>query len=475
MRRRVAGPTPQRTLILRGVVFSVVAVVAGVLLVGRGAGLFDTGTTVWSVLPAQAGRVPVNAPVYHLGVKVGDVRASEGARVPAAAGAGAGAGVGGGAGGGAGGGTGAVAGARGNDRDDDNNTAEPGTRIEMLIGKDFAERIPAGVLVRAVPRTLFGDIRLDLVPPGGASDASGPPEPGAVARPRAGAFAGATLAGGEELRADTSDEAVLLYDVFTRASDLLVATNPQDLQITLTALARALDGRGELLGRTISDADRAGAELSPALENSAAATPALAILAEDLAGATPEILETVREATRLSQIVLDRPGSLGRLLDAGLATTGSGVVMADRTIPGAIRLVDDTGVVFDRTARNPHGVVRTLYAMRPMGEAGAAAFATGRFTITAVPSFADPMPYGPQECPRHPDLAGSTCSGAPAPEHDPGLTINAAGEREYLRELQAAAASAPGSPVPPPADTDPAAAAWTMLGPLVRGTEVTVR
>ena len=444
MRRRVAGPTPQKTLILRGVVFSVVAVVVGVLLVGRGAGLFDTGATVSSVLPAQAGRIPVNAPVYHLGVKVGDVRASDGAR--------------GNENGSRNGNGNEKSNENDNDNDnDDDDAAGPGTRIEMLIGNDFAERIPANVLVRAVPRTLFGDIRLDLVTPG----------------PRA--FSGATLRGGEELRADTSDEAVLLYDVFTRASDLLVATNPQDLQITLTSLARALEGRGELLGRTIDDADRAGAELSSALENSAAASPALAGLAEDLAGATPEILETVREATRLSQIVLDRPGSLSRLLEAGLATTRSGVVMADRTVPGAIRLVGDTGVVFDRTARNPHGVVGTLYAMRPMGEAGAAAFATGRFNITAVPSFADPMPYGPQECPRHPDLAGSTCAGAPAPEHDPGLTINAASEREYLLELQAAAASAPGSPVPPPADSDPAAAAWTMLGPLVRGTEVTVR
>ena len=149
--------------------------------------------------------------------------------------------------------------------------------------------------------------------------------------------------------------------------------------------------------------------------------------------------------------------------------------MADQTVSGAIRLVNDTGVVFDRTARNPHGVINTLYAMRPMGEAGAAAFETGRFDITAVPSFADPMPYGPQDCPRSPELAGSTCTGAPAPVQDPGLTINAASEREYLRELQAAAASEPGSPVPPPADVDPAAAAWTMLGPLVRGTEVTIR
>lgn len=344
---------------------------------------------------------------------------------------------------------------------------EPGTRIEMLIASEHAERIPSGVVVRAVPRTLFGDVRLDLVSPGGQG----------ATRP----VGGGALSDGDVLAADPSEEAVLLYDVFTRASDLLVSIKPDRLQVTLTALDRALDGRGEMLGRVIRDADRAGHHLSPALEETAGAAGGIAYLADDLATAGPEILETMHEATRLSQIVLDRPDSLGQLLDAGLAATGSGAVMADRTVAGAIRLVDDTGVVLDRTARNPHGVIRTLYAMGPMGEAGAAAFSTGRFNITAVPSFADPMPYGPEDCPSYPDLAGSTCAGAPATDRGagptPGLTVAAASERDLIRELQAAAASEPGSPVPPPADpaAGPDTAAWTMLGPLVRGTEVTIR
>ena len=422
MSRRVAGPTPERTLAVRGLVATVVAVVVAVFLVARGAGLLDRGATVTALLPSDAGRIPVNAPVYHLGVKVGDVRES-------------------------------VGGVPGDD-------GEPGTEVAMLVADEHADRIPADAVVRAVPRTLFGDVRLDLVSPAGRSRSTA-----------------ATLGDGDRPLADRSDEAVLLYDVFTRASDLLSSIKPDRLQVTLTALDRALDGRGELLGRMIEDADRAGADLAPALENAAAASADIAYLAEDLAEASPGILDTLQEATRLSQIVLDRPGSLGRLLDAGLATTRSGVVMADRTVAGAITLVHDTGEVFDVTARNPHGVIRTLYAMRPMGEAGYAAFETGRFAITAVPSFADPMPYGPEDCPSYPGLAGSTCGGPVRPDRDPGLTVNAASEREALRELQAAAASDPGSPVPPPADpaAGPDAAAWTMLGPLVRGTEVEIR
>lgn len=433
------GPTPERTLVVRGLFASVVAVLVAVFLVARGAGVLDPGTTVAVELPPEAGRVPLNAPVHHLGVKVGDVRSSAGVLIG----------------------------------DDDD---EPGTAVEMLISPEHVPRIPADVQVRVVPRTLFGDVRLDLV----TSDvtARGPGNRGGSAA--------RSLSDGQELRADRSEEAVLLYDVFTRASDLLVSIKPDRLQVTLTALDRALDGRGETLGRSIEEADRAGAHLSPALEETADASVGIAYLAEDLAAASPEILDTMQEATRLSQLVLDRPDSLGRLLDAGLATAGSGALIADRTLDGAIRLVDDTGAVFDRTARNPHGVIRTLYAMGPMGRAGAEAFSTGRFDITAVPSFADPMPYGPEDCPHYPDLAGSTCAGPPAPDGQvrtespgggAGLTVNGASERELIRELQAAAATEPGSPVPPPTDpaAGPDAAAWTMLGPLVRGTEVTIR
>ncbi|MDX2357487.1 MCE family protein [Dietzia sp. PP-33] len=433
MRGRLPGPIPERTLAVRGLIATVVAVVVAVLLVARGAGALDTGAMVTTSLPGQAGRVPVHAPVYHLGVKVGDVRGSEGG-VPGVSG-------------------------------------ESETDLEILVASDHADRIPADVVVRAVPRTLFGDIRLDLVQP----------DPSTGVGTRAGVDS--HLRDGDRLPADRSEEAVLLYDVFTRASDLLVSIRPDRLQVTLTALDRALSGRGELLGRVIEDADRAGEDLDPALQGLAGDSAAIAYLAEDLADAAPELVDTVREATRLSRIVLDRPGSLSALLDAGLAVTGAGAAFADRTVSGSITLVRDTGVVLDRTARNPHGVVRTLYALRPMGEAGSAAFSTGRFAITAVPSFADPMPYGPQDCPRYPDLAGSTCGGAPDADRDPGLTVNAAAERDVLRALQDAAASEPGSPVPEPGAGEtvagpgpgPDAAAWTMLGPLVRGTEVTVR
>ncbi len=440
------APTPERTLAVRGLVASVVAVVVAGLLVARGAGALDSGAVVTATLPPDAGRVPVHAPVHHQGVEVGDVRASEGVRTG----------------------------------DDD----EPGTRIEMLIGSDHIDAIAADVVVRVVPRTLFGDVRLDLVPPA-TGDATARTAPTAAA-----------LSDGDSVPADRSAEAVQLYDVFTRANDLLVSIRPERLQVALTAMARALDGRGEMLGRVIEDADRAGEHLSPALENAASASGDIAYLAEDLASAGPEIVGTLEEATRLSQVVLDRPGSLSRLLDAGLAATRSGALAADRTVPGAITLAHDTGEVFDRTATDPHGVIRTLYALRPMGEAGTAAFSTGRFAITAVPSFADPMPYGPEDCPRYPGLDGSTCGpagggragGGQGDGERPGPTVRAAGERDALRELQAVAAGGdpgPGAgPSPDPGldpaadadpEADPGAAAWTMLAPLVRGTEVTVR
>jgi hypothetical protein len=173
-------------------------------------------------------------------------------------------------------------------------------------------------------------------------------------------------------------------------------------------------------------------------------------------------------------------------------------------------------------------LVDTLAGAQSFGEAGAKVFATGKFNITAVATFAGPMPYSMQDCPVYGATQGARCaesapSGqvpdqpadvlarpaadlpvtpftAPAPHlptHSylppgPGLPRSAPIPTEPLPAE--AVAAAPASAVVdadgqahalavlqdelvPPAgapSTQPNIATVLMLGPLVRGTEVQV-
>ena len=177
------------------------------------------------------------------------------------------------------------------------------------------------------------------------------------------------------------------------------------------------------------------------------------------------------------------------------------------------------------TAAQPLGLVATLAGAQSFGEAGAKVFATGKFNITAVATFAGPMPYSLQDCPVYGNnTQGARCAEsaptggvpdqpvdvlarpaadlpvtpftAPAPHlptHSflppgPGLpqsapiptesvpgaapasaVIDADGQAHALAVLQDELVPPTGAP-----STQPNIATVLMLGPLVRGTEVQV-
>lgn len=400
-------------LALRGLIATILGTLVFGLLIARGAGALDSGIHVATVLPAAAGKISENAPVFYSGIRVGEVRTVTGATGDDAR-------------------TGTVG-----------QTGEPGSAVEMLLDPEQARRIPSDAAVRAVPRTLFGDIRIELVPPEQIS--------------RLGLAEDATLA------PDTSPEAVQLYDVFTRATALIESIRPEYLQTTLTTLAQTLDGRGETLGRIIERADSAGRDLLPAAQTAADHGAQIVALAEDAASASPEVVEILDQATRLSEIISDRPGSLRVLLDAGLGAAESAVDTLGRTNPNAILVVGDAAVTTGDIATDPHGIVRTLEALEPMGTNGAQVFASGRFTITAVPSFQRPMPYGPQDCPVYAGVPSAHCGPARPEQPRPPLPAE---EQPALEQFQAASGQ-PGTGTSTPGTT--------MLAPLLRGTVVTPR
>lgn len=102
-------------------------------------------------------------------------------------------------------------------------------RIDVALNPEDVENVPADSSARIVPKTLFGQKYIDLLPP---EDDTGP----------------AVAAG------DTIDEAEVpaeIEDLLTDLQPLLEAVRPADLKNTLTAMSQALDGRGEQIGDTL--------------------------------------------------------------------------------------------------------------------------------------------------------------------------------------------------------------------------------
>src|SRR5262245_16138558 len=110
-----------------------------------------------------------------------------------------------------------------------------GAVLRLALDPTATAQIPANVSARLLPKTLFGEKYVELVAPAGA----------AQQRIRDGAV----------ITQDRTRAAVELERVLDNVLPLLQAIRPDQLATTLGALADALRGRGDQLGRDLVTAD----------------------------------------------------------------------------------------------------------------------------------------------------------------------------------------------------------------------------
>ncbi len=116
-----------------------------------------------------------------------------------------------------------------------------GVRIVLGMKPDLIDEVPADVTAEIVPKTLFGEKYIALIP----ADDAGPEK---------------LKAGDMIARAEVPIEVEqLLNDLYP----LLQAVEPAELSSTLTAVSQALEGRGEKLGQTLVQANEYLTALNP--------------------------------------------------------------------------------------------------------------------------------------------------------------------------------------------------------------------
>jgi phospholipid/cholesterol/gamma-HCH transport system substrate-binding protein len=157
---------------------------------------------------------------------------------------------------------------------------EDGAKLTLGIYPDKIDSVPANVTGSIVPKTLFGEKYVSLEIP--ASGAEGTIQPGAT-------ITHTTVS--TELERVLSD----LYP-------LLRTVRPQDLNTTLTALATALEGRGEELGENLQTIDSYLKRINPEI---------------------PALVQDLRLTAQTSDIYADILPQVADILDNTVLTTGT--------------------------------------------------------------------------------------------------------------------------------------------------------
>lgn len=237
-----------------------------------------------------------------------------------------------------------------------------GARIRIALDPALTGQIPADVSARLLPRTVFGERYVALVPPPVSS--AGPIRDGAV------------------IAADRSSAALELERVLDDALPLLQAIQPDKLAMTLAALATALEGRGEQLGANLSRLDAYLTELNREMPTIAEDVRLLATVLDGYDLALPDLLALLRDLTVTAGTISDQRTQLAAFLADTTMAADVGRGFLDRHGDQIIRLGAVSRPVLELLAAYAPEypcLIDGLVALQPRAEE---VFAGGRMHIT---------------------------------------------------------------------------------------------
>jgi virulence factor Mce-like protein len=347
MRERLTG---RAATAATGVLFAVVVLGLSTLGVARGFGAFSSSKTVTATLPEAGPALSTGSEVEYRGVLVGSLGSIH-------------------------------------------RTLHAAV-LSLHLDPNQIDRIPSGVTVRLVPRSVFGDLYVDLVPPPPAASTGGHLRPGA------------------HLVADTSTPTVELDQALDAGFRLLTSVQPAKLSATLTAVATALNGRGATLGRLIEQVETYTKQVVPHTAQFLHDIATIGTVGRELARDAPDLLATLDDAIATSRTIASSQHDISALLTAGpgVADQTTALLATNKArLAALVRLLRPVvGVLRDNQGNLVSGVTQ----LRAFLTGAADALGHGPYlkvTVTPDLNNADGTPYTAADCPRYPGMAGNNC------------------------------------------------------------------
>jgi virulence factor Mce-like protein len=189
-------------------------------------------------------------------------------------------------------------------------TADGRARLELAIEAARLRIVPDNVHVEIGANTVFGAKSVEFVPP---------PNP-----------SGVSLRAGQVL--DSEHVTVEVNTIFDDLNSVLSHIDPAKLNETLGAVSTAFGGRGETFGRSLTDFNAFLAKFEPSLPQLSHELQTLPDVATAYADAAPDLMSIFRNASRISQTLVEKQSDLDRFLvsSIGLADTGNDVIGGNR-------------------------------------------------------------------------------------------------------------------------------------------------
>ena len=277
--------------------------------------------------------------------------------------------------------------------------------ITLGLEPSAASQIPKDVDASILPTTLFGRKFVSLDAPAGKGEIGIPD--------------------GMVIPEDRVTTTVELGRVLARLYPLLTTVRPVDLSATLSALATALNGRGDQIGDTLEKLDDYVTDLNVRLPTLQEDLRLLASVAQTYDLSAPDLLTVLDNLTVTSRTIIDQkqevPAFFSSLTD--LADTGSRILRADEVnAVKAVELSEPVLGVLDKYSPEYNCLLRGIAEYKPVLEK---TFEGG--LVKQFVEFPNPQhrAYDKRDLPAYEDRRGPRCYGLPTnyPRNWPGIDL----------------------------------------------------
>lgn len=265
--------------------------------------------------------------------------------------------------------------------------------IELELDQDKVADVPADVTAQIVPPTAFGAKYVQLSARTGTS-----------AEP---------IAAGAEIDADRVT--VEVNEAFTNLTTVLDAARPNEVNHALTALAGAVDGRGDEIGRLITQVDGYLTSFNPSLRTLATDLRTSDDVLDTYADALPDLLDTADSASTTSDTLVAQSASLRAFLLSLRSFSDESRQLVDDTrvdLRSTLAQLAPVTSVLARYSPELPCVVLGLASANGLAEAAVGGTNPGITTITRFVPADRPYTY-PDNLPVVGDTRGPACYGLP--------------------------------------------------------------
>ncbi|MCW2615903.1 MAG: hypothetical protein JWN08_2897 [Frankiales bacterium] len=347
-----------------------------------------------------------------------------------------------------------------------------GAVLDLALDPDQVDLIPANVMARLVPKTLFGEKFVDLVLPEAPSSD--------------------VIAEGDVITQDRSETARETEQALNDLLPLLTALHPQDLSTTLNAVSGALRGRGDRIGENLVLVDDYLKGINPDVPALGRNLGGLADFADEVDRTVPSISALLDNSSFVARSLVEQKGALAGFLASTTTVTGELDELLTENETRLVRLAADSVPVLRTYARYSPVFPCLSRGLVSQNETLSDAFGRLQPGLHITLEVAgDQDGYVPGQEPRYGEDRGPACYGLPAPKGQApdlnfqdgyrddagpdttqGAQSSAAsdparalfGERAVMGSVLAPVLGVPASEVPD--------LAYLLFGPMARGTQV---